>query len=167
MKDIIKFLTVLASLFAVFLLKGNMSVFRFNRPSQITLLTQIDELKHDLDAYEKHITHSEGVVKSLAQSTDEMMSRFNDEELKIMVQSETIHRDIAEASEDGNDASRLDHEAMVRVSKDIQESNSRADLEHQENSLLRRQIGEKMEEFRRNSIDVPDHILQSLSSGQW
>jgi hypothetical protein len=24
-----------------------------------------------------------------------------------------------------------------------------------------------MEEFRRNSIDVPDHILQSLSSGQW
>jgi hypothetical protein len=48
----------------------------------------------------KHITQSEGVVKSLAQSTDEMMSTFHDEKRKIMVQSETTHRDIAEASED-------------------------------------------------------------------
>jgi hypothetical protein len=52
-KELIRTLVVFASMFVVFLLKGNTSLFRFNTPCRISLLREIDRLQHDLESFER------------------------------------------------------------------------------------------------------------------
>eukprot|EP00804_Cyclotella_cryptica_P004177 CCRYP_014555-RA/>CCRYP_014555-RA protein AED:0.43 eAED:0.43 QI:0/-1/0/1/-1/1/1/0/219 len=178
-KDMIKTLTVLGSMFAVFLLKGNASLFRFNTPSRISLVHQIDELKHDLESYEtlkktyvddavqlswdkQHIIESERVVNSMMNSSIELSQHFYDEEQKLIQENEQAHQLVAELSKHAADAVQLDHEAMLKISREVEESYSEAQNEHRQNVALRRQIAETMQELKRRNIEVPEHILQSL-----
>lgn len=180
-KDIMKTLTVLVSLFVVFLLKGNTTLFRFNTPSRISLLHQIDELKHDLESYEKlkktyvddavqlswdkqHIIESERVVQSMMNSSIELSQHFYDEEQKLLKENEHAHELVDELSKYASDAAQLDHEAMRKISRDIEESYSEVQNEHQRNIALRRQIAETLKELKLQNIEVPEHILQSLVS---
>ena len=103
-KEIIKTLLILASIFSVFLLKGNTSVFRFNTPSRVSLLSEIDHLKHDLESYERlkkqladkevqlkwdrqHIQEPEEIVNGMAASSQELT--FDIEEAFIVSQTGT------------------------------------------------------------------------------
>jgi cell division septum initiation protein DivIVA len=177
----IKTLTVLGAIFGVFLLKGNTSLFRFNTPSRVSLLHQIDELKHDLESYEKlkktyvddavqlswdkqHIIESENVVHSMMNSSIELSQHFYEEEQKLLKENEHAQELVAELSRHASDAVQLDHEAMRRVSREIEKSYSVAQNEHQKNVALRRQIAETMKELKRHNIAVPEHILQRLVS---
>lgn len=181
--DIIKTVTVLLSIFAVYILKGNMSPFPLNAPSRIALQSQIDELKQDLEAYEKlkktyaddeaalswdkqHISESEGHVKSMIVTSGEMSERFHDEEQRLMEENERSHQDIAEASKDGNIRARQDHEAVLQLSRDIQVSMIAAKKDHEQNSELRQLIASTMAELKRHNIEVPSHIIQALEHGR-
>ena len=181
--DIIKTVTVLLSIFAVYILKDNMSPFRLNAPSRIALLSQIDELKQDLEAYEKlkktyaddeaalswdkqHISESEGHVKSMIDTSGEMSERFHDEEQRLMEENARSHEDIAEASKDGNIRARQDHEAVLQLSRDIQVSMIAAKKDHEQNSELRQLIASTMAELKRHNIEVPSHIIQALEHGR-
>jgi hypothetical protein len=182
-KTIIKTVTVLLSIFAVCILKDNMSPFRFNAPSRIALLSQIDELKQDLEAYEKlkktyaddeaalswdkqHISESEGHVKSMIDTSGEMSERFHDEEQRLMEENARSHEDIAEASKDGNIRARQDHEAVLQLSRDIQVSMIAAKKDREQNSELRQLIASTMAELKRHNIEVPSHIIQALEHGR-
>jgi hypothetical protein len=180
-KDTIKTLMVLGSMFALFLLKGNTSLFRFNTPSRISLQQQIQELKHDLESYEKlkktyvddavqlswdkqQITESEDVVHSMLNSTIERSQRFYDEEQKLIKKNEHAHEEVAELLKDGSASVQLDHEAMLKISRAIEETYTKVHHEHQQNVALRQQIAETIKEMRRQNIEVPEQILQSLAS---
>ncbi|KAL7518429.1 hypothetical protein ACHAWX_003252 [Stephanocyclus meneghinianus] len=180
-KDIIKTLVVLGFMFAVFLLRGNTSLFRFHAPSRLSLLHQLQELQHDLESYEelkkwyvdaevklsweKHqIMESEDVVHSLQNSTIELSKRFYDQEQKLLRQNERAHEELAEFAKDAAAAAQLDHKAMLEISREIEKSYSQVHNKHQQNIALRRQIAETIQEMKRQNMEVPEHILARLNS---
>lgn len=180
-KDIMKTLMFLGSMFAVFLLKGNTTLFRINTPSRISLLHQIEELKHDLESYEKlkktyvddavqlswdkqQITESEEVVHSMLNTTIELSQRFYEKEQHLIKKNEHIHEEIAELLKDGSAAGQLDHEAMLKISRAIEETYSKVNYEHRQNVALRQQIAQTIQEMKRQNMEIPEQILRSLTA---
>ena len=89
---------------SVFLLRRNTSLFRFNVPSRVSLLSKTNQLKHDLEFYEKmkkqyankevqlqwdrqHIQKPEEIVNGMAASSQELT--FDIEEAFIVSQTGT------------------------------------------------------------------------------
>ena len=182
-KDIIKTLVVLGFVFAVFLLRGNTSLFRFHAPSRLSLLDRLQELQHDLQSYEElkkwyvdaevklswekqQITESEDVVHSLRNSTIDLSRRFYDQEQKLLRQNERAREELAEFAKAASAAAQLDHDAMLEISRDIEETYSQVLNKRQQNFDLRRQIAETIQEMKRHNMEVPDHILVRLKSEQ-
>lgn len=180
-KDIAIKSLVLASMFIVFIFKGNTSIFRFNTPSRVSLLNEIDHLKYDLKAYEalkeqyvheemqlqwdkQHITESEEVVTSMLASSKDLSDRFHDVQQHIKEESDHMHEDIQAATKSSNNAAKHDHETVMMLSQDIQKTNSEAKHEHEETVSLRRQISKVIEELNQKNIKVPDHIYDKLNS---
>ena len=123
---------------SVFLLRRNTSLFRFNVPSRVSLLSKINQLKHDLEFYEKlkkqyankevqlqwdrlHIQESEEIVNGMAASSQELT---------------------------------FDIEEAFVVAKQVQD----------EIAELRRQIAETMKELIQQNIDVPKDLFDRLDS---
>lgn len=123
---------------SVFLLRRNTSLFRFNVPSRVSLLSKINQLKHDLEFYEKlkkqyankevqlqwdrlHIQESEEIVNGMAASSQELT---------------------------------FDIEEAFVVAKQVQD----------EIAELRRQITETMKELIQQNIDVPKDLFDRLDS---
>ncbi|KAL3777542.1 hypothetical protein ACHAWO_005961 [Cyclotella atomus] len=180
-KDITIKSLVIASMFVVFLFKANTSIFRFNTPSRVSLLDEIDHLKHDLKAYEalkeqyvneemqlqwdkQHITESEEVVTSMIASSKDLSDRFHDVEQHMKEENDHMHEGIQAASKSSTNAAKHDHETVMKLSKDIQETNAEARHAHEETVSLRRQISEMMEELSQKNIKIPEQIYDKLNA---
>lgn len=180
-KELIRTLVVFASMFVVFLLKGNTSLFRFNTPCRISLLREIDRLQHDLESFERlkkqyvdeevqlqwdnqHILESEDIVTSMVSSSMELSTKFHEEEQHIKETSAHIHEDMQAASKLANVEHQKDDERVHSLSRDVQEMYLQTKHEHEETVALRRQIAETMEELRKQHVIVPQDIYNRLEA---
>ena len=182
-KDLVIKAFVLASMFSVFLVKGNTTILRFNTPSRVTLLSEIDSRKHELESFQKlkkqyvdeetqlnwdkqHISESEDIVTSMLASSQELSERFHDEEHHIRQETEHMHKDLQAAARSNSNAAEQDHDSVRKLSRDIQETYKEVKQEHEETIQLRRQIAKTMEELRQKNIAVPEDIYERLNSLQ-
>lgn len=180
-REIVKTCAVAASLCIVFLCKGNRSMFRFNAPSRITLLDEIDHLKHDLEPFEKvkeqlveeevhlnwdkqRIAESEDIVSSMVASSKELSARFHEEEIHLQAETHRMHEDIQKASKLSSDAAKHDHDTVHDLSSDIQATYLEAKHEHEETVALRRQVYQTMQELRKQNIEVPNEVYERLNA---
>eukprot|EP00956_Cyclotella_meneghiniana_P021354 scaffold38787_cov73-Cyclotella_meneghiniana.AAC.10 len=137
-KEIIKTLLILASIFSVFLLKRNTSVFRFNTPSRVSLLSEIDHLKHDLESYER-------LKKQLADK--EVQLKWDRQHIQ---ESEEIVNGVVTSSQD--------------LTFDIEEALIVVKHEQEEIAELRRQIAITMKDLIQQNIDIPKDLFDRLDS---
>ena len=180
-KELIKTLLILASIFSVFLLKGNTSVFRFNTPSRVSLLSEIDHLKLDLESYEKlknqlaneevqlkwdrqHIQESEDIVNDMVASSRDLSARFHEEEQHVKEEQQHLHEEIQVASKQKNEAASRYHESTIALSRDIEETYIEAKHEQEDITELRRQISQTMKDLTQQNIDVPKDLFDRLNS---
>ena len=176
-KEIIKTLLILASIFSVFLLKGNTSVFRFNTPSRVSLLSEIDHLKHDLESYERlkkqladkevqlkwdrqRIQESEEIVNGMVTSSQDLSARLHEQEQ----QDQQLHEEIQVASKQKNEAATRYHESTIALSRDIKNTYVEAKHEQEDIAELRRQISQTMKDLTQQNIDVPKELFDRLKS---
>lgn len=181
MKDVVTRAIVFASVFVVFLLRGNTSIFRFNTPNRVTLVTEIESLKQDLQSFEKlkkqyideetqlnwdkqHIAESEDIAASILASSRELSERFHAEEHHIKEVTEHMHEHMQLAAKSNANAAVRDHESVINLSRDIQETYKEAKQENQEKLALRRQIAKAIEELQQKNIDVPQDIYDRMNS---
>ena len=180
-REIAKTCAIAASLCIVFLCKGNRSIFRFNAPSRITLLNEIDILKHSVEPFEKvrqeffeeevhlkwdkqRIAESEDVVSSMVSSSKELSARFHDEERHLQAETNHIHEEIQKAAKVSSHVAKHDHDAVHDASKDIQATYLEGKREHEETVALRRQVYETMEELRKQNVEVPNEVYERLNA---
>lgn len=180
-KEIIKNLLVLASMFSVFLLKGNTSLFRFNTPSRVSLLSEIDHLKHDLASYDKlkkqyaneevqlkwdrqHIQESEDIVNDMVASSQDLSARFHEEEQHVKEEQQHLHEEIQVASKHKNEAATSYHESTTALSRDIEQTYVEAKHEQEEIAELRRQISQTLKDLTQQNIDIPKDLFDRLNS---
>eukprot|EP00956_Cyclotella_meneghiniana_P023771 scaffold46878_cov72-Cyclotella_meneghiniana.AAC.2 len=176
-KEIIKTLLILASIFSVFLLKGNTSVFRFNTPSRVSLLSEIHHLKHDLESYERlkkqladkevqlkwdrqRIQESEEIVNGMVTSSQDLSARLHEQEQ----QDQQLHEEIQVASKQKNEAATRYHESTIALSRDIKNTYVEAKHEQEDIAELRRQISQTMKDLTQQNIDVPKELFDRLKS---
>lgn len=180
-KDIVSMALMFISMFSVFLVKGNTFVLKFNRPSRVSLLSEIDRLQQDLEAFRKlkeeykdeeaqltwdkeHILETEHIVTSMLEKSREAKEQSYNGEIKIKEEIEHMHEDMQTDNKSSNNAAKHDSGLIRDLKKDIEDTNREIKQEQDETALLRQQITETMAMLRQKNISLPEHLHDRLNS---